>query len=95
MAGGNKFQINPIEPGSNSYLFFPEDESGLIFEKEFVYRKQDSSYVDIIQLKNLSNLAHAIQFRIQINKSEDDSTILIFEGLDKGSDISDPGWVLN
>lgn len=80
-----------IQPLSGNLI----TDSGLIFEKEFVYRKQDSSYVDIIQLKNLSGLAHAIQFRIQINKSEDDSTILIFEGLDKGSDISDASWVLN
>lgn len=96
LAGVDNIQNSSSESDSNSVsILFPADESGLIFEKAFSYRKTDSSYVDIIQLKNLTGLAHAIQFRIQINKAEDDSTILIFEGFDKGSDINDPNWILN
>ncbi len=68
---------------------------GLIFEKEFEYRFEEESYTDIIQLKSLSNKAQAIQFRLLVNKAEDDSTFLIFEGIEKGSDISDESWVLN
>ena len=69
--------------------------SGLIFEKEFQYRLKDSSYTDIMQLIGLSDIAQAIQFRIQVNKTEDDSTILIFESIEKGSDISNQNWVIN
>lgn len=69
--------------------------SGLVFEKEFAYRQKNESYTDIIQLKNLSNHAQAIQFRLLINKAEDDSTFILFESIEKGSDISDASWVLN
>jgi len=69
--------------------------SGLIFEKEFQYRLKDSSYTDIMQLIGLSDIAQAIQFRIQVNKTEDDSTILIFESIEKGSDISNQNWIIN
>lgn len=95
LAGGNNFNNTPDKLDSNSISLFPTEESGLIFQKAFAYRKQDSSFVDIIQLKNLSGFAHAIQFRIKVNKAEDDSTILIFESLEKGADISDPKWVIN
>jgi hypothetical protein len=69
--------------------------SGLIFEKEKEYRLDDSSYTDVIQLLNLDGKAQAIQFRILINKSQDDSTILIFKDIQKGSDLSDPSWLLD
>lgn len=95
LAGENNIQSDSIELTDSVYSFVPFDESGLIFEKAYSYREPDSSYIDIIQLKNLTGLAHAIQFRIQINKAPDDSTILIFQGLDKGSDINDPNWILN
>jgi len=69
--------------------------SGLIFKKEVEYRLDDSSYTDVVQLLNLSGKAQAIQFRILINKAPDDSTILIFRDIQKGSDLSDPGWLLD
>ena len=69
--------------------------SGLVFEKELEYRIKNESYTDIIQLKNLTNTAQAIQFRLLINKAEDDSTFLLFESIEKGGDISDASWVLN
>lgn len=90
----NKIQNNPIEPDSNSFSFFSSEESGLIFEKEFTYRSDDSSYTDIIQLKNLTGYAHAIQFRIQVNKVANDSTVLIFQDLEKGTDLQHIGWIL-
>ena len=68
---------------------------GLIFEKELDYRWEDSSYTDIIQLLNLCDKAQAIQFRLLINKSPDDSTIIIFKDIQKGSDLSDPSWLLD
>jgi len=68
---------------------------GLIFEKEIDYRLEDSSYTDVIQLLNLCDKAQAIQFRILINKAPDDSSILIFRDIQKGSDLSDPSWLLD
>lgn len=95
LAGENNNQNKLNELNSNSVSFYPTDDSGLIFEKVYSYRAEDSSYTDIIQLKNLTGIAQAIQFRIQINKSEDDSTFLIFQSLEKGSDISSQNWVVN
>ena len=68
---------------------------GLIFEKEIDYKLEDSSYIDFIQLLNLSDKAQAIQFRILINKAPVDSSILIFLDIQKGSDLSDPSWLLD
>ena len=68
---------------------------GLIFEKEIEYRLEDSSYTDAIQLFNLCDKAQAMQFRLLINKAPDDSTILIFKDVQKGSDLSDPSWLLD
>jgi len=68
---------------------------GLIFEKEIEYRLVDSSYTDVIQLFNLCDKAQAMQFRLLINKAPDDSTILIFKDVQKGSDLSDPSWLLD
>ena len=68
--------------------------SGLIFEKEFKYRLEDNSYTDIIQLHALNDTAQAIQFRLLVNEAVDDSTILIFQNIKKGNDVSDSNWVL-
>ena len=56
--------------------------------------RKTNSYTDKIQLINLSAKAQALQFRLLVNKAVDDSTILIFENLQKGSDLSDSNWVL-
>ena len=69
--------------------------TGLIFENEMEYLVGDSSYSDVIQLINLCDKAQAMQFRLLINKAPDDSTILIFKDIQKGSDLSDPGWLLD
>lgn len=69
--------------------------SGLIFEKETDNRLDDSSYTEVIQLLNLTNKAQAMQFRILVNKAADDSTILIFKDLQKGSDLKDLSWQLS
>lgn len=72
-----------------------ETDSGLIFKKELVYRMADSSYTDVIQLLNLSGKLHALQFRILINKAADDSAVLIFKDIQKGSQIINPTWLLD
>lgn len=90
----------PTESNSKSGSggeFFPDNiltESGLIFEKEFDYKLENRSYTDIIQLKSLSNGISALQFRLLVNKTAGDSTILIFGNLQKGPDVSDTNWVL-
>lgn len=70
-------------------------ESGLVFEKAFAYRSEEDSTEDKIQLIGLTAKAQAIQFRLQINKSVDDSTFLIINSLEKGTDLSNPGWILD
>lgn len=95
LAVENNIQNDSNELDSNSVSFYPTDDSGLIFEKTFRYISKDSSYTDVLQLKSLNGIAQAIQFRIQLNKAEDDSTILIFDNLEKGADISDQNWVVN
>jgi len=67
---------------------------GLIFEYEYDYKLKNSTNTDRIQLKGLNDKAQAIQFRLLVNKVEDDSTILIFENLQKGADVSDTSWSL-
>ena len=89
-----------ITPSRNEFKvivrgYVPVIRTGLIFEKDTVYRLEDDSYVDIIQLKNLEYKAQALQFKLLVNKTVDDNVILTFQNLQKGSDISDPSWVLN
>lgn len=81
-------QSNPL-PSSISTT-----DSGLVFQNEYVFRTRNSSNSDIIQLIGLNDKAHALQFRLQVNKAEDDSTFLIFESIEKGSDVNDTTWVL-
>ncbi|NNL21507.1 MAG: T9SS type A sorting domain-containing protein [Ignavibacteriaceae bacterium] len=69
--------------------------SGLIFEKEFELRQKNESYTDIIQLIGLDEKAQALQFRLLLNQADDDSTILVFENLRKGSNVIDSSWSLH
>lgn len=77
----------------NTFLSETKTKSGLVFEKDFEYRLEDSLYTDVIQLLSLEDRVQAIQFRILINKAVDDSTILIFQDIQKGPDLSDPNWL--
>ena len=72
-----------------------KSDKGLIFKNESENRLADSSYTETIQLLNLTGKAQALQFRILINKASDDETVLIFEDIQKGSDIEDPAWLLD
>jgi len=95
LAIGKGFPERFSQSSLNSAITYPTDESGLIFANEVRYASEDSSYTDVIQLQNLNGVAQALQFRIQLNKVEDDSTILIFQSLEKGTDISSQNWVVN
>jgi hypothetical protein len=68
---------------------------GLVFAQEDRYVKEDSSYTDIIQLKSLSQTTQAIQFRLLVNKSTGDNSIITFQSIEKGADIaSNSNWSL-
>lgn len=82
----NEKNIEPVQKDS---------DSGLLFEKESENRADGSAYTSTIQLKNLSEKIQALQFRILFNKADDDSTILIFKDIQSGSDLNDPGWLLD
>lgn len=94
IVGSNK-SINSQEI-SNHHFEIPlvDSASGLVFEKPLIYRLKDSTYTDIIQLKNLSQRAQAIQFKLSVNKAPDDNLMLTFLSIEKGSDISESTWVL-
>jgi HYDIN/CFA65/VesB-like, Ig-like domain/Abnormal spindle-like microcephaly-assoc'd, ASPM-SPD-2-Hydin/Secretion system C-terminal sorting domain len=67
---------------------------GLVFEQDTVYRLEDNSYMDVMQLQNLTDSLHALQFRLQVNKEISDNVILTFENIQKGADVSDSSWIL-
>ncbi|HLG31817.1 MAG TPA: choice-of-anchor D domain-containing protein [Ignavibacteriaceae bacterium] len=69
-------------------------EAGLIFEQDTVYRLEDNSYMDVMQLKNLTDSLHALQFRLQVNKEVSDNVILTFQNIQKGADVTDSSWIL-
>lgn len=89
-----------ITPSRNEFKVitihsFAIPKNGLVFQKDTVYRYEDFSYSDIMQLRNLSATAQAIQFRLQVNKAVNDNNVISFQSIEKGSDIIDPSWVLN
>jgi hypothetical protein len=97
-------QIDQFKNTEQSKIVLPQDDAlpgnptlayGLVFEKEYVYEPEDSSYTDEIQLISLSEKVQALQFRLLVNKAADDSTILIFDDLRKGSDVIDSSWALD
>ncbi len=69
-------------------------DAGIIFEQDTVYRLEDNSYTNVMQLKNLTDSLHAIQFRLQVNKEISDNVVLIFQNIQKGADVSDSSWIL-
>ncbi len=90
------FNFTTIAQTNNLFYSAKVDTNrGLIFKEELEYRLEDSSFTDVIQLLSLGGRAQALQFRLLINKAPDDSTILIFQDIQKGSDLSDPSWLLD
>jgi hypothetical protein len=75
--------------------YIPPDVTGLIFEQDTVIQLEDESYIEEMQLKNLAADAHAIQFKLLVNTETGDNTILTFQKIRKGPDVSDAGWVLD
>ena len=101
-AEASTYQGMPVDvtPSRAEFKIFlrstvPLPDHGLIFEKDSVYRLEDNSYTDILQLKSIEAKLQALQFRLSVNKSFNDNPTLTFENIEKGSNISDPSWVLN
>ncbi len=73
------------------------EESGLSFQRDTVYQLDDDVYTSAVQLKGLDPLGEkvqAMQFRLKINKSADDNTILTFINIKKGPGTAAESWVL-
>ena len=68
---------------------------GIVFEEDTVLRLEEAFYMDRMQLISLDEKAQAIQFRLQVNKNVDDNVILTFQSIQKGTDVSDPSWILD
>ena len=79
----------------NSELKEGENNKGLVFSKELEHRFADSSYTEVIELLNLSGKVQALQFKLTINNADDDSTMLILNDIQKGSDLKDESWMMS
>ena len=68
---------------------------GILFENKTTERMAGGLYTETMHLNNLSDKTQAFQFRLLFNKSEGDSTILIFQDIQKASDLADESWQLS
>lgn len=77
--------------------FVPAAVSGLVFEQDTAYVLEADFYSETIQLKGLLPGAdiQALQFRLLTNQVAGDDVILTFQNIVKGTDVSDPSWVLD
>lgn len=69
-------------------------EQGLIFEDDTVYNYEDDSYTATMQLIGNTGFLHAMQFRLLSNQAVDDNTILTYQSIQKGSNVSGANWIL-
>jgi hypothetical protein len=71
--------------------------SGLIFKNAQQTRREEDTYVDTLTLRNL-NLTNgpiqALQFRLLINAASSEDTVIRFNNISKGSDVSGANWLL-
>lgn len=75
--------------------YVPPAVYGLIFENEKDTLLEDAFYMETIQLKALTGYAKAVQFRLLVNRAPDDTPILTFQNIQKGTNVSDPTWILD
>ena len=50
--------------------------------------------MNVLQLKNLTDSLHSLQFRLQVNKEISDNVVLISQNVQKGADVIDPNWIM-
>jgi hypothetical protein len=77
--------------------YVPPAVSGLVFTQDTAFVLEEDFYSETMQLLGLpiGNDVHALQFRLLTNQVTGDDVILTFQSLVKGTDVSDPGWVLD
>lgn len=78
--------------------FVPAAKFGLVFEQDTAFVPENTSdIVEKIQLLDLvpGTLLHALQFRLLSNVAVDDATLLTYQGIAKGANISAlANWIL-
>jgi hypothetical protein len=71
--------------------------SGLIFEVDQRTRREEDTYTDRLTLRNL-NLSNgpiqALQFKLIVNAATSEDTVLRFNNITKGNDVSGANWLL-
>ena len=99
---GSTFQGDPIDitPSRDELKIFARvpvvyPDHGIIFQKDTAYQLEDDTYIEIMQLKDLDAKLQAMQFKLLVNKADDDNNILTFVNIQKGADLNDPSWVLD
>ena len=77
--------------------FTPPTVSGLVFEQDTAFVLEADFYPATMQLVGTAPGAsiQALQFRLLTNMAVGDETILTFQNIVKGGDVSDPSWVLD
>jgi hypothetical protein len=77
--------------------FTPPAVNGLVFEHDTAKVLEADFYAEKMQLVGTAPgvKIQAMQFRLLTNMAVDDETILTFQNIQKGSDVSDPSWVLD
>ena len=68
--------------------------AGLLFASDTVRVFEDDIYTETMQLYGNTGFIHAIQFRLLTNLRVDDNTILTYQSIQKGANVSNPNWVL-
>jgi hypothetical protein len=77
--------------------FVPAAKFGLVFEQDTAFVLENTSdIVEKIQLLDKFPGAdlHALQFRLLSNVAVDDATLLTYQSIAKGSDVSGANWIL-
>ena len=78
--------------------YVPPAMTGLIFENSIVHQPENASYTETMQLIGVNfggASINAIQFRLVVNTETDDENILTFQKIEKGTNLTDPNWVLD
>lgn len=71
--------------------------SGLIFENVQQTRREADNYTDVLTLRNLDltdGPIQALQFKLIVNAETSEDTVLRFNNITKGNDVSGSNWLL-
>jgi len=76
--------------------YVPAAVNGLVFEKDTVWNLEEDFYTETMQLLDVAPgpTIKALQFRLLVNQNVDDTPILTFQGIEKGSSVADASWIL-